>query len=195
MPSNKDSCYGYRLKLDSVNIFGGANQLLSAPYKFSYNENFLLPYRTSYSQDYWGFYNGTHNNSITPKRIIEYIANGTSYVEEVGAANREPNPDYMRACMLSKVYYPTGGYNSFEFEPHKFWDPEYTAPPVPIVVSEKVTATPGSLTHIVKKRFYQTAPSQTVTIQAFFKAFYGKSDTPPYVSIKRIMPGGLFKIL
>ncbi len=46
-----------RLKLDSVQIF--SNQAKPLIYKFIYFEG--LPYKSSFSQDYWGYFNGANN--------------------------------------------------------------------------------------------------------------------------------------
>lgn len=33
---------------------------------------------------------------------------------------RQPNPDVMDAEILTRIYYPTGGYTTFEYEPHNY---------------------------------------------------------------------------
>lgn len=48
-----------RLKLNSIYQTDGTNKINK--YDFTYIENFSLPYKTSFSQDYWGYYNGEEN--------------------------------------------------------------------------------------------------------------------------------------
>jgi len=38
----------------------------------------------------------------------------------VGSGNRNPSTIHMKAGILSKINYPTGGSTIFDFEPHKF---------------------------------------------------------------------------
>jgi YD repeat-containing protein len=91
--------------------------------------------------DYWGFYNGSTNNSLIPTTTVyagdindvtyvngESITNGfmnplVSWT--IGNANREPSETYMKAGILNKITYPTGGYSLFEFEPHRYLSDQY----------------------------------------------------------------------
>jgi YD repeat-containing protein len=194
VPTDKNPAFGYRLRLDSVKVFDKNNIALLAPFKFSYNTT-VLPYRTSCAQDLWGYYNGADNNTtLTPNRIIEWNENGNSSVYNIGSASRSPDAVKMQACVLNKVIYPTGGFTVFEFEPHKFYDPNMTnyAPPATTPVTNTVTATPGTATHNPTLRFTVEGASQQVAVNAFFKAYYGKSDAPPYVKIKKVESTGLF---
>ncbi|HAA10697.1 MAG TPA: hypothetical protein DCE41_02975 [Cytophagales bacterium] len=61
----------------------------------------------SYAQDHWGYFNGQSNNSnLIPTQYIN------------GAANRNPNINYAKIGMLSKLIYPTGGYSEYTYEAH-----------------------------------------------------------------------------
>lgn len=198
VPSGKNPGFGYRLKFDSVSVFDKNNVVMSNVYKFEYSPT-LLPYRTSHAQDFWGFYNGADTNTtLTPNRIIDWVENGSSIVYNIGTAIRTPNSAKMQACMLNKITYPTGGYTIFEFEPHKYYDDNlYTSinPPVTTPVTHTLTATPGTPTHNPKLRFTHDGPSQQITVSGFFKAFYGKSDNPPYAKIKKVESAGFSNIL
>lgn len=74
------------------------------------------------ARDYWGFYNGhSDNRSLIP--IIDfkvYENNQSFYFKTFGEANREVNQDMMKANLLKQVNYPTGGYSTYEYEPHQF---------------------------------------------------------------------------
>ena len=76
-------------------------------------------------EDYWGFYNGAITNAnLIPQQTITYygIANSISNTQQPigGAANREPNENYLTQGVLKKIIYPTGGYTQFEYELNKY---------------------------------------------------------------------------
>jgi|GEM_PF-6112819 len=100
-----------RLMLDSIVEFG-KNTINNPPYRFTYNQT-PLPERDSKAQDHWGFYNGENDNiSLIPP--LEY---GTY---NWGGGTRDPDSDNMKAGIIEAIYYPTGGYTKFEFEPHYY---------------------------------------------------------------------------
>lgn len=106
-----------RLRLESLN----ADDKL---YRFSYNESTPLPYRTSLSQDYWGYYNGTDNNTsfcCSPEYAI--TGNAVKRAASIGTANRRASATFGLCGILTRITYPTGGYTLFEYEPHRFNDP------------------------------------------------------------------------
>ncbi|MCM1076944.1 MAG: DUF6443 domain-containing protein [Bacteroides sp.] len=74
--------------------------------------------------DWWGFYNGRDNSlRLSPQiRMTNNVYNG--YV--IGEANREIDSEKMRAYMLTKATYPTGGSVEWEYETHRFL--EQTSP-------------------------------------------------------------------
>lgn len=91
-------------------------------YSFIYNN---YHFADKYAQDYWGYYNGkTGNRSLIPLiklKTYNSLANPNDYSYRVyGDADRKINAEYMKANMLVQINYPTGGYTSFEYEPHKF---------------------------------------------------------------------------
>lgn len=109
-------------------------------YKFDY-DNTTLPWFGSYNMDYWGFYNGATNSSLIPTTTVyakdinsvtyssgDSSSNGFMNLLEswtIGNANREPSEIYMKAGILNKITYPTGGYSLFEFEAHKYPSSQY----------------------------------------------------------------------
>jgi YD repeat-containing protein len=106
--------FKYRMKLTAIDEFDNLKARVKS-HKFEYNETVLLPHRTSGAQDWWGLYNGQlANTSLIPYERIEFAS--TPF--EIGGGNREPDSTYMKACMLKRIVYPTGGATEFYFEPH-----------------------------------------------------------------------------
>ena len=121
-----------RLKLDNVRVIASQDTLTTC---FSYNP-VNLPSKRSCAQDYWGYYNGQDNPSTndagynghtlvpTPKNFMTKY-----YYDElfnIKGADRYCRGDSMQAAMLNKVVYPTGGYTTYEYEPHRFAVNDYT---------------------------------------------------------------------
>jgi len=138
MPNPSD-IFGKRLKLDAIQEIGydlqmQENNSTKPPHLFFYNQT-LLPLKTSYAQDYWGYYNGVDNTmlipdllfyhnsgaypefSIYPQRLFDgsIILNGGS-----GLADRTVDTMLIRAGVLEKIKYPTGGYTTFHYESNEF---------------------------------------------------------------------------
>src|SRR5258706_1854044 len=105
----------FRLQLKSVKMNNSQDALIGK-YAMVYN-NIGLPVRNSRDRDMWGFYNGYKNNP-TLVRKTEALDNWGSVIQ-IGDADRDPSGDYIRTCILKQLYYPTGGFTEFEFEPHK----------------------------------------------------------------------------
>lgn len=101
-----------RLKLTKVK-----DNLSLAEYNLSYygeDENMSLPNRMSFSQDFWGVYNGKENNTPIPtvktrKLVDEKV---TVYI----GADKQPDFDYGVIGNLRKIKYPTGGYTEITYE-------------------------------------------------------------------------------
>ena len=104
--------------LKSVNVNGEL-------YSFSYNQNRFT--QGSTALDYWGFYNGKEQDSQVPKVFLKYYSN-YSYINSppgntglfVGSADKTVDTAKMKAFILERINYPTGGYTRFEYEPHEF---------------------------------------------------------------------------
>jgi len=100
----------------------------SAPYKFAYNSS-SLPGKTSAARDYWGNYNGKENaggkyyHSLLPDVI--HLGENTQtgfpidFNTKLVKADQRLDQNTVGRGLLSMITYPTGGYNSFVFEPHK----------------------------------------------------------------------------
>ena len=87
-------------------ISGRRNEI----YSFEYNNYNLLPERFSFSQDYMGYYNGKPNTTSIPDNIIFNPNNQPNF------ADRTPNFSLASSGTLTKIFYPTGGYTSFDYE-------------------------------------------------------------------------------
>lgn len=109
-----------RLRLDKIVERSGS--LEKPPYVFSYNPT-ALPYKTSYARDHWGFYNGAIGNTtlIPPFQGILLAPPGSSGFQyyDLPGANRQPSETHMKAGVLEKIDYPTGGSTSFEYDAHE----------------------------------------------------------------------------
>lgn len=134
-----------RLRLDAVqeSFYEGNNYRKKPPYLFSYNAT-KLPKKTSYSVDYWGYYNGSNNENIrkvsfsdmvsynieegsptsTYKTLIpffEYKNENRNDIYLTGA-NREVDKDKIKAAVLESIQYPMGGVTEFIYEPNDYYD-------------------------------------------------------------------------
>ena len=109
-PSNEKS-----LKLNGVTI-RGIQSGGEKKYQFAYND-IQLPARETTPQDYWGYFNGkTLNQNLVPK--TERLFGIRDYV--FGDADRSPSAEHMKAGMLERITYPTGGTTVFDYEPHYY---------------------------------------------------------------------------
>lgn len=100
-----------RLRLDKIEQEDANGNTLPTT-EFTYNTT-LLPARNNEAQDHWGFYNGaTTNTTLLPKMVVNCT--------ELSGANREPNETYMKASVLEKIKYPTGGSSEFIYESNKY---------------------------------------------------------------------------
>lgn len=113
-----------RLRLDSVAIMSSTGGEVEK-YRFEYNTAVALPRKESKMKDYWGYYNFKDNSTLVPRMQIPYTtASGTTniWIGSTITDGREPDPNYMQAWVLNKLYYPTGGYSEFEFETNRYLD-------------------------------------------------------------------------
>ncbi|MGC4101142.1 DUF5977 domain-containing protein [Ferruginibacter sp.] len=114
-----------RLKLSGVTIKGN-NGTTDQNYSFNYDPGFTaLPaynkmgVTPTFSEDYWGYYNGSINGGLIPTELIP--SPGMSASQGWGSSyggSRRPDHNFARAYLLNQITYPTGGTTSFEFEPN-----------------------------------------------------------------------------
>lgn len=106
------------LKLNGVRFVDKYNNLIGK-YSFDYDQT-SLPTKNSGSVDFWGYYNGKSNTTLlpTPKISGVYTSNSFDY------SKRETDFNFMKAGVLTKITYPTGGASIYEYEPNYFLTPE-----------------------------------------------------------------------
>lgn len=106
-----------RLKLDSIKFNGEPS------YRFTYNDT-MLPPKNSFAVDYWGYYNGSlQNTSYLPNIFrFEHITPslGIKNLLLPNNNNNGSNLLYSKASLLEKIQYPTGGATTFDFELNTF---------------------------------------------------------------------------
>lgn len=121
-----------RLQLDKVSVSKNGTSVKEL-YSFEYNG--CLSSRRSYNVDYWGYCKFNHAGSFKSK-LYKYNSTSSlfpfkySILDKHGALNpdgqttdgADRNPDIydVQKGLLKKIYYPTGGYAEFEYEPHEF---------------------------------------------------------------------------
>ncbi|HEX6430989.1 MAG TPA: hypothetical protein VF008_25040, partial [Niastella sp.] len=120
-----DSWSKYRLKLQRLEDYD-QNGSLIGKHQFEYNTT-ELPFRGSCQQDSWGYYNGQEVNDQKQTLLPQQYTDDLTFV--VGGANRDPNEQFMKAGVLTKVIYPTGGYSVFNWEAHKYLYNQQTIDP------------------------------------------------------------------
>ena len=98
----------FLMKISETNASGS----IQKNYSFDYNGKEALPPRLSFAQDHYGFFNGKQNATLLPKPELP------SWGVELptATANREIDPNLSCIGMLSKITYPTGGYDNITYE-------------------------------------------------------------------------------
>ena len=86
-------------------------------YKFEYNSE-TLPLRCSTAMDFWGYCNN-NTGSLVPETFTTAEATNVVYFK-VGNGDRNSDETKMKAGVLEKITYPTGGYTEFEYEANKY---------------------------------------------------------------------------
>jgi YD repeat-containing protein len=120
--SHWDFTYSYGGRLTLKSLTEKAGQLTKPPYLFEYSGT-LPPFvdgHPSRSMDHWGFYNAADNLSLIPATDEARLGDLPFIREHLDGGDRSPNPDVVTAGMLTKITYPTGGTDTFEFESHDY---------------------------------------------------------------------------
>jgi hypothetical protein len=107
-----------RLKLLSIQE-QTASGTLTPPYKFDYFSE-PVPRRLTFGQDHWGFINGvtTNGNNLIGTYYNQYTLNAPVAVT---GADRDVHWPAVRGGTLQKITFPTGGYNTYDFEPNQVY--------------------------------------------------------------------------
>jgi YD repeat-containing protein len=108
-PGSLSDVDGKRLRLDSVEIYGNSSSTVPEKYSFDYNTFGLIPAKTTYAIDHWGYFTGrTGQNYIPPK-----------YIPSCFICNKDVDTTYSKTFSINKITYPEGGVKVFEYENHK----------------------------------------------------------------------------
>ncbi|MBE6313604.1 MAG: hypothetical protein E7079_01445 [Bacteroidales bacterium] len=102
---NVSTQYTQRLALMSITDINTGGK-----YQFEYNDIGGLPPYCNGQTDHWGFYNGNVSNILGYNRFLD------TYYYTIKNSNAEA----MKKGMLTKIEYPTGGYNRFEYEANNY---------------------------------------------------------------------------
>ncbi len=105
-----DYALGGRLTLNNVYETDASGTKLP-PHTFAYDTNATLPSPTSYDTDHWGFFNDAGNNTPIPAMRSSF-GSGTW----LSGADRSPDASKVKAGILTKITYPTGGETEFDWE-------------------------------------------------------------------------------
>jgi hypothetical protein len=124
---------GVRKRLDQVSI-KNSGSVTEQTYHFEYNPG--PGHVNPYAQDLWGYYNGAESNTgllqsktvTVLSNIYDDVSTGTVYkiyaTTLIGDGTRYPDVQGMKAYVLKKIVYPTGGNTEFEFEANKCMLPD-----------------------------------------------------------------------
>lgn len=145
--SNDDFMY-YRLRLDRVweETVEGTTVKTMPAYSFGYSLP-NLPCKASAAIDYWGYYNGKENyngtyHTMLPKGWDEQTDDDASLFPDnrltVFGADRRPDGNCAKACMLTSVAFPTGATAQFTYEPNTFRNYKYFDTSLPAVSGTEI---------------------------------------------------------
>lgn len=118
----------FRLKLKGIEI--GTDK--KEKYEFKYNEK-DLPTKLSTARDHWGYYNGKSNIHLIPNQKFNNPLRSTTTIEgglSDRPANREVDPNYSQAFVLTEIMYPTGGKTTFEYESNRYNTAKFDGDPL-----------------------------------------------------------------
>lgn len=121
----------YRLRLDSITERPDVNGGLVTSFTY---DNTQLPLKSSFSTDFWGYYNGKENlnsnswitgyRTSIPDGPLMYLCGNTittlDIVNNFKGADRFCDKDYVSAAILTGINCPTKGHTVFTYEPNQF---------------------------------------------------------------------------
>ncbi|WP_143569692.1 RHS repeat protein [Tenacibaculum agarivorans] len=111
---------GIRFYLDRITE-QNADNVSKKPHVFEYYEPHKLPARFSFSQDYWGFYNGKNNLSLIDDETLTLVASQLDYRNRFTNFNpADKTSRFYSYGLLNKIIYPTKGYSTLHFEPNTY---------------------------------------------------------------------------
>jgi hypothetical protein len=176
-------------RLTLLNVYEedvGGNRL--PPHSFTYSGP-TLPARVtdrtdyhggpaSFALDHWGYYNGATTNT-TPIPPGTSVYNQNTYP----GSNRNPNIAYTTAGVLTRITYPTGGFNEFVYEANDYSNGgSLVSDPIHHSASASITGTgPDQTTNFTVGG---VNPTVTGTMNIYISPACGPSPCP-YVQLKQ----------
>lgn len=117
--------YSKRLRLDNIQDIA-VNDVGVKLTSFTYNE-LPLNIRVSRNKDFWGYNINPSRNNLSYIPYTKFtgleIGNLGAYGDAMDGADRTPDSTYIKAGVLEKITYPTGGYTQFDYEINKAFSP------------------------------------------------------------------------
>ena len=159
--------------LQSINVQGDGT------YSFQYvgwnDSSKPYPNHNCFQVDHWGFFNGK-NGIYYPTSTL----NVETQNETITGNSRNPDANYATLGMIERINYPTGGYTTFEYEPHDYsvavsrtYDTLYTKSFAPRLIALNGTA--GGL-RIKKISSYLSNGTLSLEKSYTYKDALGKSS-------------------
>lgn len=105
------------MMLSSVKVFG------EGTYKMEYyRQDRAFPFHGASGLDVWGYYNGGSKYGGGGYFWLPLLKYHYNFAQRMvnPAGVRNPNAEYAKQGMLTKMTYPTGGYTTYEYESHMF---------------------------------------------------------------------------
>lgn len=91
-------------------------------YSFDYHDINGMPKRLSFAQDHWGYFNGKSNADLVPASgMVTHRDNSNRPLFQNIGGNREPDSWFASKGLLTKITYPTGGYDSITYEGNSYF--------------------------------------------------------------------------
>jgi hypothetical protein len=121
--SEQGTAYLSRMFLQSLSIGNHTSADSSLNYTFTYNNLSHLPQRLSFAQDDFGYFNGKNTNlSLIPSPANYDDMTNYNDFSYAGYGNRNPDGSFAVTGTLSKIQYPTGGYDTIIYEPNSIYN-------------------------------------------------------------------------
>lgn len=161
----------YSKRLFLTDVIEKAKGSTYRKHSFFYDDYDGLPARLSFSQDDYGYFNGIRNSYLIPTPPLDYQAE-FSYIR----ADRSPDPAYAGKGLLSKIVFPTGGYDTLIYEGHSI----SAVQAIPPSASDVTITTVGQGVKNVKTIDTLITPSVAQNVTFYFKCEVvpGKSYFP-----------------
>jgi len=145
-------------------------------YRFTYLFPQGLPHRFSFGQDYTGYANGLYNTNFIPQKEAQAYFSSVypnnpylSSLTEVG--DRNLDTIYGGKGVLSKIMYPTGGFDTILYEPHSKMTNEW-------VEQTKATFYEGHTNTNTASSFFDTDTFYSAKDQAVTLRFHSDWNGP-----------------